>query len=110
MLYTSRRKQAGIRPVLFRIPWASARARTTRIRSQNPMAGISPSEISRLQITLRRLLGSPELTVNPPPRPGLSVELSVRDEVIGTVHRDEDEGEVSYAVNIIVLEEDLPAK
>ncbi|AQS87824.1 hypothetical protein AA101099_0196 [Neoasaia chiangmaiensis NBRC 101099] len=73
------------------------------------MANISASEVTRLQKTLRRLLGSPNLTVNPPPRPGLSVELAVNDEVIGTVHRDEDEGEVSYAINIIVLEEDLPA-
>lgn len=73
------------------------------------MANISPSEITRLQSTLRRLLGSPKLVVNPPPRPGLSVELSVNEEVIGTVHRDEDEGEVSYSVNIIVLQEDLPA-
>ncbi|CAI9122055.1 DUF3126 family protein [Brytella acorum] len=72
------------------------------------MAAISASEITRLQTTLRRLLGSPSLRVNAPPRPGLSVEISAHDEVIGTIHRDEDEGEVSYAVNIIVLEEDLP--
>ncbi|GAJ28034.1 DUF3126 family protein [Acidomonas methanolica] len=74
------------------------------------MASISSSEIARLQTTLRRLLGSPNLKVNAPPRAGLSVELAVNDEVIGTIHRDEEEGEISYAVNIIVLEEDLPAK
>lgn len=74
------------------------------------MASISSSEITRLQTTLRRLLGSPNLKVNAPPRAGLSVELAVNDEVIGTIHRDEEEGEISYAVNIIVLEEDLPAK
>ena len=38
----------------------------------------------------------------------MSVEIAVQDEVIGTIHRDDEEGEVSYAVNIIVLEEDLP--
>ena len=73
------------------------------------MAAMSPSEISRLQVCLRRLLGSPGLTVNAPPRAGLSVELAVNGEVVGTVHRDEDEGEVSYAVHMTVLEEDLPA-
>lgn len=70
---------------------------------------MSASEISRLQITLRRLLHSPDLRVNPPPRKGLSVEVSVGDEVIGTIYRDEDEGEVSYAMHVTILEEDLPA-
>ncbi|GAN53472.1 DUF3126 family protein [Tanticharoenia sakaeratensis] len=72
------------------------------------MSALSASEIARLQVTLRRLFGSPTLTVNKPPRPGLSVELSVNNEVVGTVHRDEDEGEVSYAIHVTILEEDLP--
>jgi Protein of unknown function (DUF3126) len=73
------------------------------------MTSMSTSELARLQVCLRRLLGSPELTVNPPPRAGLSVEIAVKGEIIGTVHRDDDEGEVSYALHITVLEEDLPA-
>lgn len=74
------------------------------------MSTMSVSEIARLQVCLRRLLGSPELTVNAPPRAGLSVEVAVKGEIIGTVHRDEDEGEISYALHITVLEEDLPAE
>ncbi|KDE19373.1 DUF3126 domain-containing protein [Acetobacter pomorum] len=70
---------------------------------------ISPSEISRLQTALRRLLGSEKLTINPAPRAGMSVELASDGEVIGTIHRDDEDGDVSYAVNIVVLEEDLPA-
>jgi len=72
------------------------------------MAAISVSEIARLQTTLRRLFGSPTLTVNKPPRPGLSVEIAVNNEIVGTVHRDEDEGEISYAIHVTILEEDLP--
>jgi len=72
------------------------------------MSTISASEISRLQVSLRRLLGSPALQVKAPPRAGLSVEIAVNEEVIGTVHRDEDEGEISYAIHITLLEEDLP--
>lgn len=72
------------------------------------MSDISTSEIARLQTSLRRLLGSKGLSVNPPPRAGLSVELAVDGEVIGTIHRDDDEGEISYVLNIILLEEDLP--
>jgi len=73
-----------------------------------PMADMTPSEVTRLQTTLQRLLGSPKLTVTKPARKGMSVELAVAGEVIGTVHRDEDEGEVSNAIHITVLEEDLP--
>jgi hypothetical protein len=35
------------------------------------------------------------------------VELKVGDEFIGTVHRDAEDGEVSYAIQIVVLSEDL---
>ena len=34
-------------------------------------------------------------------------ELWVSGEFVGTVHRDDEDGEVSYSVNIVVLEEDL---
>jgi hypothetical protein len=69
---------------------------------------MTPTDIARVQTYLRRLLGSERLKLVPPARKGMSVELAVEDEVIGTVHRDEEEGEVSYAVHITVLEEDLP--
>lgn len=38
-----------------------------------------------------------------------SVELLFAGEFLGIIYRDEDEGEVSYALNIAILEEDLPA-
>jgi len=69
---------------------------------------MKPSDIARVQAYLRRILGSDRITLIAPPRPGLSVEVSVEGEVIGTVHRDDEEGEVSYAVTLSVLEEDLP--
>jgi hypothetical protein len=65
-------------------------------------------EIAQVQAYLRRLLGSEKLRVVAPARKGMSVELAVEDEVIGTIHRDDEEGEVSFAVTIMVLEEDLP--
>jgi hypothetical protein len=69
---------------------------------------MTPTDIARVQTYLRRLLGSERVKLVPPARKGMSVELAVDEEVIGTVHRDEEEGEVSYAVHITVLEEDLP--
>ena len=69
---------------------------------------MTPTDIARVQTYLRRLLGSERLRLVPPARKGMSVEVAVDEEVIGTIHRDEDEGEVSFAVHITVLEEDLP--
>jgi hypothetical protein len=70
---------------------------------------MTPSDIARVQTYLRRLLGSERISLVAPARKGMSVEVMVQDEVIGTVHRDDEEGEVSYAVHITVLEEDLPS-
>jgi hypothetical protein len=70
---------------------------------------MTPSEIERLQIYLRKLFGSERIKIVPPPRRGLSIELAVNDETIGTVHKDVDDGETSYSIHLTVLEEDLPA-
>lgn len=69
---------------------------------------MTPSEIDRLQVYLRKLFGSERIKIVPPPRKGLSVELAVNDETIGTIHKDVDEGETSYSIHLTVLEEDLP--
>ena len=69
---------------------------------------MTPTDIDRVQTYLRRLLGSDRLRIVPPKRANMSVELAVDDEIIGTIHRDTDDGEISYALHITVLEEDLP--
>lgn len=70
---------------------------------------MTPTEIDRLQTYLRKLVGSERIKIVPPQRRGLSVELAVNDETIGTVHKDVDDGETSYSIHLTVLEEDLPA-
>jgi hypothetical protein len=70
---------------------------------------MTPLEIERLQTYLRKLFGSERIKIVPPPRRGLSIELAVNDETIGTVHKDVDDGETSYSLTLTVLEEDLPA-
>ncbi|WP_428374421.1 DUF3126 family protein [Lichenicoccus sp.] len=72
-------------------------------------AVVNASEIARVQAYLRKLLGSDRIRVVKPVRAGMSVEVAVEEETIGTLHRDEDEGEVSYAMHVTILEEDLPA-
>lgn len=66
------------------------------------------AEIERVQTYLRRILGSDRLTIVPPLKPGFPVEVVVEGETIGTLDKDTDEGEISYAVTLTVLDEDLP--
>jgi hypothetical protein len=65
------------------------------------------AEIAAVQAHLRRLFGNERIALAAPTRRGGSVEVKVGDEFVGTVHRDEEEGEVSYAVQIAILAEDL---
>jgi hypothetical protein len=65
------------------------------------------AEIARVEAYLRRTLGNPRIQIAPPARPNLPVEVKIGGEFLGTLHRDEDEGEVSYSLLIAILEEDL---
>lgn len=69
---------------------------------------MTPTDMDRVQTYLRRIFGTERIRLVPPAKAGLTVELAVNDEVLGTVHRDVDEGEVSYSIHLTVLEEDLP--
>jgi len=68
---------------------------------------MNPAELAAVQAHLRRLLGNERITLSTPKRKNASVELFVGSEFVGTVHRDAEDGEVSYAVQIVVLAEDL---
>lgn len=69
---------------------------------------MNKTDIERVQTYLRRLFGTDRIKVIAPARAGMSVELSVNDEIVGTIHKDEEDGETSYAVHVSILEEDLP--
>ncbi len=69
---------------------------------------MTPAEIVRLQQFLRDAFGTTRIAIAAPARAGAPVELRVGGETLGTVHRDEEDGEVSYCVYLSVLEEDLP--
>ena len=68
---------------------------------------MNPAELAAVQAHLRRLLGNERITLSTPKRKNASVELFVGSEFVGTVHRDAEDGEVSYSVQIVVLAEDL---
>lgn len=69
---------------------------------------MTPNEISRVQDYLRKAFSNNRIVVDPPGKPNAPIEVRIADEFIGVLHRDEDEGEVSYSLLISILEEDLP--
>ena len=66
------------------------------------------NEITRVQAYLRHAFSNKRIAIQPPAKPNAPIEVRIGDEFIGVLHRDDDEGEVSYFLNISILEEDLP--
>lgn len=70
---------------------------------------IKPADLARVEAYLRTTLGTDRIRIEVPKHRGASVEVRAGREFLGTLHRDEDDGEVSYSLHITILEEDLPA-
>ena len=66
------------------------------------------TDIPRVQTYLRKLFANDSIHIVAPRKAGATVEVRVGDEFVGTLHRDEDEGEVSFAFQMVILDEDLP--
>ena len=69
---------------------------------------MKPTDIPRVQAYLRKLFGNERIHVDAPKKPGATVEMRIGDEFVATVHRDEDDGEVSFSLQMVILDEDLP--
>lgn len=72
------------------------------------MEKMTPNEIARVQDYLRRTFANNHITIDPPTKQGRPIEVRVGDEFIGVLHRDDDEGEISWSLHMTILEEDLP--
>lgn len=70
--------------------------------------GMDKSEISRVQKYLRDKFGTDRIALKPSAQPNGAVEVSIGGEFIGVIFRDEEDGEVSYAFHMAILEMDLP--
>jgi hypothetical protein len=66
------------------------------------------SEIWRLEKYLRNLFRLDTITIVERPKQTDSVEVQVGGEFVGVLFKDEEDGEVSYAFNMAILEMDLP--
>lgn len=65
-------------------------------------------EIARIQAYLRSKFANNSFKVMARKTSDDSVEVFLGDEFIGVIYRDEDEGELSYAFHMAIIEEDLP--
>lgn len=70
---------------------------------------MTPNEIARVQDYLRRLFANDRIAIDPPARRNAPIEVRVGAEFVGVLHRDDEDGEVSYALQMTILAEDLPA-
>lgn len=68
---------------------------------------VSAPDLARLQAHLRRTLDSNRLHLMPPAARGGSVQVRVGAEVLGTLDQVDDEGERSWMLTLVVLEDDL---
>jgi hypothetical protein len=68
---------------------------------------MTPGEIAKVQAYLRKLFGNDKIQIKQPGKRGAPVEFFVGEEFVGVVHRDDEDGDVSYALQISILEEDL---
>ena len=67
------------------------------------------SELARIQEYLRKTFDNNRFSIPTPLKSSAPVEVYLGDEHIGVLHRDEDEGEVSYSLIMTILPEDLPS-
>lgn len=75
---------------------------------QSGRQALTRSEIWRLEKYLRNLFRLDTITISERPKQSDSVEVLVNGEFIGVIFRDEEDGEISYAFNMAILEMDLP--
>lgn len=71
---------------------------------------MSPVEIARLQEYLQSKFNVPNLSVRGRPIKDDSAEVYFGDEFIGVIFRDAEDDEVSYDLNMAILEIDLPER
>ena len=69
---------------------------------------MNDKDLKRLELYLKRALGSSALSLKPRPKQKDSAEVYVGDEFVGVVFQDEDE-DGSYMFEMAILSEDLNA-
>ena len=66
------------------------------------------AEIDRIERYLKHKFGNPQIQVKSRSKATDSVEVLLAGEFLGVIYKDQDEGEISYDLNMAILEMDLP--
>jgi hypothetical protein len=69
---------------------------------------VTESEVKKLQTYLCEKFGSDNFHLVERVRAEDSLEVYLGEEFMGTLYRDEDDGDISYDFNMAILEIDLP--
>ena len=72
------------------------------------MADFEATEVSRLQEYLKNRFGNNDIALKIREKAPESVELLMKGEFIATIYKDDEDGGVSYDLNMAILSEDLP--
>ncbi len=68
---------------------------------------MKPDEIAKLTAYLRKTFGSDRISVRKRPQKDDSAEVYAGEEFIAVISRDEEDGELSYQLNMAILDIDL---
>lgn len=64
-------------------------------------------DIPRLQTYLRRLFKNPELRIQMAPKKTDMAEVYVGEDFLAPLYREDEDGEVSYQLQLVILDVDL---
>ncbi|MGB4056562.1 MAG: DUF3126 family protein [Alphaproteobacteria bacterium] len=73
------------------------------------MANFTPSEITRLQAYMQTTFNNPKIYLKARKNAD-SLEVDINGEFIGTIYKDEEDGETSFDFNMAILAVDLPGE
>ena len=68
---------------------------------------MTKTELMRLEAYLRKMFHNDALEVRPQPKKKDMAEIFIGGEFIAPIYRDDEDGEVSYQVQMAILEMDL---
>ncbi len=68
---------------------------------------MNAQEIAQIQTYLRQLFGNQELRVKQGAKEDMA-DIALKDEFLGVIYRDNEDGDVSYNFHMSILQMDLP--
>ncbi len=68
---------------------------------------MTPQELLKITNYLRNKFGNPDINLKLSKSDSEMAEVYISSEFIGTIYRDEDEGEISYDFNMSIIDIDL---